>query len=195
MLICLFALSGMPFFGGYPGKSLIKESLKHSDALYYLLNGVNIISLVYFLKLLQIFIPERPKASLTDIDSRKNIKKKINLRNIRRYRPKMKIPTSGKISLVLLIIHSTYFGINSGFVQNIFHIEQTVSLIKISWSSAAEYFLSIAAAWFIYVNFLKKEHRILYFIRHYNMSFESSVFMIVGFLFSMMVYNFVFNLY
>lgn len=195
MLICLLALSGMPFFGGYPGKSLIKDSLKHSDELYYLLNGVNIISLVYFLKLLQIFIPERPESSLTDIDTKKNIKKKINFRNIRKYRPKMKIPTSGKISLVLLIILSMYFGINSAFVQNIFYIEQTVNIIKTSWTSAAEYSISLIAAWIIYVNFVKKEHRFLYFIRHYNMSFESSVFMIVGFLFSMMVYNFVFNLY
>lgn len=194
MMICLFALSGMPFFGGYPGKYIIKSSLKNSKELYYLINGINILSLVYFIKLLQIFIPEDGAFSFRKAMQRIPAAYKRNNHIQKKYRAKMKIPTSGKVSLVLLVILSLYFGINPAIIQTIFSLEQGESMIKISGSSSLEYLLSLGAAYVIYIRLVKNEHRLLYFLRHYNMSFESSVFMIVGFLFTMMVYNFVFNL-
>ena len=164
MILSLFSLIGLPMFSGYISKDIVKYSVKDFGIAYLLFSFINIGTLIYTLKFLQIF-------------KGKGTKYNINIKT--------------KISFLILLIPALILGLNPTFIENIFMIKIDYFFGNPNIIMIFEYFIFVVLAIFINKNYVEKEHKILYKLRHFNLSFENSVFLLVIFLFSLISFNFI----
>ena len=164
MILSLFSLIGLPLFSGYISKDIVKYSVKDFGIAYLLFSFINIGTLIYTLKFLHIFKGNGTKYNI-------NIKTKI--------------------SFLILLIPALILGLNPTFIENIFMIKIDYFFGNPNIIIIFEYFIFVVLAIFINKNYVEKEHKILYKLRHFNLSFENSVFLLVIFLFSLISFNFI----
>ena len=164
MLLSLFSIIGIPMFSGYMSKEIIKYSFRSLNIVYLLFSFINIGTLIYTIRFGQIFFGDGKKFKLG-----KNI----------------------YIALLILLIPGIILGINPWFIENIFGIDLTYFMANFNIFDLFEYALYVIVAYIIYKKFVEKEHKILFRIRHFNLSFENSVFLMIIFLFSMVTFNFI----
>lgn len=164
MILSLFSLIGLPMFSGYISKDIVKYSVKDFGIAYLLFSFINIGTLIYTLKFFQIF-------------KGKGTKYNINIKT--------------KISFLILLIPALILGLNPTFIENIFMIKIDYFFGNPNIIMIFEYFIFVVLAIFINKNYVEKEHKILYKLRHFNLSFENSVFLLVIFLFSLISFNFI----
>ncbi len=163
MILSLFSIIGIPLFSGFMSKEIIKYSFKGYQLVYVLLILNNIATLIYTMKFSQIFFGDGIRYNLN-----KNF----------------------YIALFILLIPGIILGLNPWFIENIFMINLNNFYVNFSLINIFEYVLYIAIAYLIYIKFVVKEHRLLYLLRHFNLSFENSAFLMIIFLFTTIIYNF-----
>lgn len=165
MIIGMFSITGAPFFNGFISKSIIKYGLKESLYKSYMFYILNLGTAVSFVKLSQIFFGK------SDGKKRNSLGENIAM-----------------LFLGLGCISIGIFFVPLGKV--LFYIDLT--FIKLSSLSIwINYLTTLAIAYFIYRFFISKELSIIKKIRHLNISFGASNFLLVLFVFLMLMWNFV----
>jgi len=163
MIIGMLSITGSPFFNGFVSKTIIKYGVKTSYIETIMLYIINLGTSISFIKLSQIFLGE--------------------------YRGKRTRNVNTSFSMFLLalmcIILGNYFipitrvfwGIDISYVET----------MKISnWIN---YITTLALGYIVYKKFISKDYKIIKKIRHTNISFATTNYLLILFIFIMILWK------
>ncbi len=161
MIIGMFSITGAPFFNGFISKTIIKYGIKHNSlhsALFFIINLGTCIS---FIKFSQIFFGDYEAANF----------KKIH----------------NKFSMVILGISCLLMGILYAPIINVFY-DIDLSFINIlSLSAWLNYLVSLLIGFIVFKFIIDKDFYPMKKIRHFNISFETTNFMLIFFIIIMTI--------
>ncbi|MBP2027903.1 multicomponent Na+:H+ antiporter subunit D [Acetoanaerobium pronyense] len=164
MILGLLSMVGFPMFGGYISKDIVKYSVKDFGLAYFLFSIANIGTIIYTLKIMQIFRGEKKE-----------------------YKKDFKV----YIGLLILTIPSILLGLNPLFIESIFRVRLVGFFGEFNFRYILEFLGYFGFGFIIYKIYVENEHPIFKKLRHFNITFETSVFMLIGFVFSMIVYIYI----
>lgn len=164
MILGLLSMVGFPMFGGYISKDIVKYSVKDFGLAYFLFSIANIGTIIYTLKIMQIFRGEKKE-----------------------YKKDFKV----YIGLLILTIPSILLGLNPLFIESIFRVRLVGFFGEFNFRYILEFLGYFGVGFIIYKIYVENEHPIFKKLRHFNITFETSVFMLIGFVFSMIVYIYI----
>lgn len=166
MIIGMLSITGAPFFNGFVSKTIIKYGVKGNSIKTILIYIINLGTSISFLKLSQIFFGHYA------IQGIKNIKEKISMFSL------------AVMCIVLgnwyIPIFKGYFGIDLSFVK-VFSLK--------GWLN---YIITLIVGYFVYKWIIEKDYMIIKKIRHLNISFETTNIMLVGFVFVMTIWIYIY---
>ncbi len=164
MIIGMLSITGAPMFNGYISKTIIKYGFEGNIAAEYGLKLINIGTVISFLKMSQIFLKSQSF---------------INTIRINSIRVGMLIPTA--MCIILGIFHvqlvELFFNIDISYV-NVFKISNFIN-----------YFINILIGFVIYKFIIEKDYLIIRKLRHTNLSFSTSNYLLIAYIVIMMVWK------
>lgn len=168
MIIGMLSITGAPFFNGFISKTIIKHGLKSSILKSNMFIILNIGTSTSFVKLSQIFFGK------SDI-------RKGNFIN-------------ENLAMLILALGCIIFGIFYIPLGKIF-FNIDLSYIKVfnlvNW---VNYFISLVLGYLIYYLFISKDLKVIKKIRHLNISFGTTNFLLILFIFIMILWSYRFSL-
>ncbi len=166
VIIGFLSISGMPFFSGYISKSIIKYGLKY-DFLVYMMYLIDVLTITYFMKILQIFKEPR------DLKIKYKLKVKLN----------------SEIPIFILGLISIGLGI---FYQPIWELLLKTSVNKIDFFVFEEwmiYFSKLIIAYSTYKLIVEKDYNLIKKIRKTNISFPNTNYLFIIFITTMLIWK------
>ncbi|WP_432402967.1 complex I subunit 5 family protein [Wukongibacter sp. M2B1] len=163
MIIGMLSITGAPLFNGFISKSIIKYGFKESNIKSIMLFIINLGTSISFIKLSQIFFGKSDR--------------KAN-RNINVYS-----------SMFLLATMCTILGVYYGpITMKLFGVD--ISYISISnINYFINYIFTMIVGYIIYKKIIEKDYRIIKSIRHMNISFGTTNFLLLTFIFIMILWS------
>ncbi len=164
MIVGMLSITGAPLLNGFVSKSMIKYSLNKSITKQIMLLIVNLGTSISFIKLSQIFFGEL------------NVKKKRHLHS--------------NFSMFIVAGMCIVFGLfYVPIVDFLFAID--ISYVKVFKPyNFIKYISTLAIGYIIYENLIVKEYKFLKKLRHTNISFRTTNYLLIVFIFIMIVNTF-----
>lgn len=163
MIIGMLSITGAPMFNGFVSKTVIKYGLRGNNIQELMLFIVNLGTCVYFIKMSQVFFG------------------RDGLKGIRKVNEHVSLFV---LSMMCIILGNYLIPITRGF----FGVD--ISFIRvISLSNWINYFIILAVAYLIHKIFLERDYNIIKKIRNTNISFETTNFMLIFFIFIMIFWS------
>jgi multicomponent Na+:H+ antiporter subunit D len=165
MIIGILSITGVPFLNGYVSKSLIKYSI-NSYNLTYLMYFIDILTIAYFIKLSQIFLPYK-------VNTGNNIRIGI-----------YKLIPIFVLSAACIILGNFYIPIYNLFTD--YSIRNIEAVNYFEWIILG---LKVLTAYIIYKIIIKKDYRAVEKLRNLKISFSTTNFLFVVFLTMMLLWK------
>ncbi|WP_425446619.1 complex I subunit 5 family protein [Dethiothermospora halolimnae] len=166
MIIGMLSITGAPLFNGFVSKTIIKYGFKGNTVKTILLYIINLGTGISFVKMSQIFFG------------------KFKVQKLRNYHHELAMLI---LAMMCIILGNFYMPLTKGF----FGVE--LSFVKVTdivnWIN---YMVSIGIGYLIYKKIIEKDYNIIKRLRHLNISFGSTNFMLVVFIFIMVVWSYVY---
>ncbi|WP_130805703.1 complex I subunit 5 family protein [Senegalia massiliensis] len=147
-IIGLLSISGAPFFSGFITKTIMEYGASSRLILKTIIKIINFITLLYSIKLIQIFFGTS----------------KVNKLN-------MKLSNISIFILVFILILIGILGVN--IIENIFRVDLN-DIEFFTLNNVIYYLISFLLGGAFYKLFLKDDNKIFRKIRNYNLSFENT---------------------
>lgn len=162
MIVGMLSITGAPLFNGFVSKSIIKYGIQYSSLKTIMLFIINLGTSISFIKLSQIFFGKSKKKNPIDIN--------ISL-----------AMASLTIMCIVLGIYyvpimSAFFGVDISYIQ-VFKIKNFIN-----------YIFTMTIGYIIYKKIIEKDYRIIKYFRHVNISFTSTNFLLITFIFIMILW-------
>ncbi|EOD01870.1 complex I subunit 5 family protein [Caldisalinibacter kiritimatiensis] len=165
MIIGMLSITGAPFFNGFVSKTVIKYGLKPNTIKTIMLYIINLGTSISFIKMSQIFFGE------------------FKVQKIRSYNNEVAMLI---LSMMCIILGNFYIPLTKGFFGVDFSFVKVVSLMN--WLN---YIIALGIGYLIYKWIIEKDYNIMKKIRHLNISFGTTNFMLVVFIFIMIIWSYV----
>lgn len=166
MMVGMFSITGLPFFSGYISKSIIKYNLMDAKIFSFLFNMINLGTIISFIKISQIFYGEKKDG--------KNGAVYINI-------------SMGILALLCIVI-----GIVPKLIlESVWNISLEVPDI-FDLKKWMEYIIYLGLGWVVYIQFIEKDYWIIKKIRHFSISFGTSILLLISFVFALLTYGLLF---
>lgn len=163
MIIGMLSITGAPLFNGFVSKSIIKYGIQSSNIKIVMLFIINLGTNISFIKFSQIFWGKSIKSE----DKNTNV-----------------YLAMGLLSLMCVVLGIYYKPI----LMRFFMVDVSyINIINIKYF--INYTLTMTLGYFIYKNIIKKDHSIIKYIRHMNISFGTTNFLLITFIFIMILWN------
>ena len=164
MIIGMLSITGAPFFNGFVSKTVIKYGFKTNTIKVIMLYIVNLGTGISFIKMSQIFFG---KSKINKIRSLNNETAMFFL------------------SIMCIILGNFYLPLINGF------IDVDLTFVKVnSILNWINYITALGIGYLIYKWIIEKDYKIIKKIRHLNISFGSTNFMLIVFIFIMIVWRY-----
>ncbi len=163
IIVGMLSITGAPFFNGFISKSLIVHGLKEQTFIYFLFFIINIGTATSFIKFSQIFFGK------SKLKGQATINEKIALFIL-------------SIACITLGLHFNYFN------QYLFHVESPVVILDLY--NIMTYFITIIIGFILYQTIIKKDYLVFKKIRHMHITFETTNYLLVLYIFTMILWSF-----
>jgi len=164
MIIGMLSITGAPIFNGHISKTIIKYSVEGNKAAEIGLKIINLGTVISFIKMSQIFLKGQSF---------------INTIRVYTIRVGMLIPAS--MCLILGIFHVQ-------IVELFFNVD--ISYIKVfDISYFVNYFAYLIVGFLIYKFVIEKDYLIIRKLRHTNLSFSTSNYLLILYIFLMIIWK------
>ncbi len=163
MIIGMLSITGSPLFNGFISKTVIKYGVKTSNIKSILLFFINLGTSISFIKFSQIFFG------------------KSDLKKNKAFNPNLSMFLIAALCIVFgnyyINITEILFGVDISYIH----------VMKIdNWIN---YFTTIFLAYIVYKYFIAKDNYLLKKLRHTNISFETTNYLLILFVFIMLLWN------
>jgi len=170
MIIGMLSITGAPMFNGYVSKSIIKYGLKGNLFAEYSLKLINLGTIISFIKMSQIFFKDSEYSK--EIKAAK--KEKI-----------ISVKISLAIPAFLCVIMGIFF---TPIVWSIFNVD--VSFVHpMNLTSIVEYLIYVFVGFILYKLIIEKDYKFIKVLRHTNISFSTSNYLLILYIFIMMIWK------
>ncbi|SHJ82766.1 complex I subunit 5 family protein [Paramaledivibacter caminithermalis] len=163
MIIGMLSITGAPLFNGFVSKTIIKYGIGKSSTKILMLFIINLGTSISFIKLSQIFWGTSARENHKNI----NVYSSMLLLTI------MCIVLGIYYKPIIMIL----FGVNISYIH-VFKIKNFIS-----------YIFTLSAGYIIYRKAIRKDHEIIQYIRHINISFGATNFLLITFVFIMILWE------
>ncbi|MDW7669180.1 MAG: proton-conducting transporter membrane subunit [Bacillota bacterium] len=170
MIIGMLSISGAPMFNGYVSKTIIKYGIKGNIIAEYAFSIINLGTIISFLKMSQIFLKDNEYS------------RKITVAKKERF---ISVKTALAIPGVFCIILGIFY---TPIVSYIFNID--ISYVhSMEISSMIGYLINVGIGFIIYKFIIEKDYKFIKVIRHTNISFSTSNYLLILYIFIMMIWK------
>ncbi|MFW5891453.1 MAG: complex I subunit 5 family protein [bacterium] len=170
MIIGMLSITGAPIFNGYISKTIIKYGLKGNLLGEYGLEIINLGTIISFLKVSQIFLKDNEYSRGITVAKKERF---------------ISVKTAMAIPAALCIILGIFY---TPIVSYIFNID--ISYVhSLEISSLIDYLMNIGIGFIIYKLVVEKDYKFIKVLRHTNISFSTSNYLLILYIFIMMVWK------
>lgn len=170
MIIGMLSISGAPMFNGYVSKTIIKYGLKGNIIAEYIFNIINLGTIMSFLKMSQIFLKENEYS------------KGIIVAKKEKY---ISVKTALAIPAAFCIILGIFY---TPIVNYFFNID--ISYVhSIEISNLISYLANLGIGFILYKLLIEKDYIFIKKLRHTNISFSTSNYLLILYIFIMMIWK------
>ncbi|MFO7887212.1 MAG: proton-conducting transporter membrane subunit [Eubacteriales bacterium] len=170
MIIGMLSISGAPMFNGYVSKTIIKYGLKGNIFSEYAFKIINLGTIISFLKMSQIFLKDNEYS------------KGITVAKKDRF-------VSVKFAMVIPAVFCIILGIfYAPIVSYILNVD--ISYVhSMEISNLVDYLINIGIGLIIYKLIIEKDYKFIRVLRHTNISFSTSNYLLILYIFIMMIWK------
>lgn len=163
MIIGMLSITGAPLFNGFISKTIIKYGIQESNIKTIMLFIINLGTSISFIKLSQIFFGK------SDSQRSKNIN----------------VFSSILLLATMCIVLGVYYG---PITMQLFGVDISyITVLKID--NFITYIVTLLIGYIVYKKIISKDHDIIKKIRHMNISFGATNFLLITFIFIMMLWS------
>ncbi|MTI48468.1 complex I subunit 5 family protein [Sporosalibacterium faouarense] len=164
MIIGMLSITGAPLFNGLVSKTIIKYGLKDNGIKTIILYIINLGTGTSFIKMSQMFFGS------------------FKVQKIKSYNTGIAMVT---LAIICIILGNFYLPFTNILFGDDFSTVKVVSI-----SSLLNYIISIGLGYLIYKWIIEKDYKIIKRLRHLNISFETTNFMLISFIFIMIIWSY-----
>jgi len=170
MIIGMLSITGAPMFNGYVSKSIIKYGLKGNLFAEYSLKLINLGTIISFIKMSQIFFKDSEYSKEIKVAKKEKI---------------ISVKISLAIPALLCVIMGIFF---TPIVWSIFNVD--VSFVHpMNLTSIVDYLIYVFVGFILYKLIIEKDYKFIKVLRHTNISFSTSNYLLILYIFIMMIWK------
>ncbi len=163
MIIGMLSITGAPLFNGFISKTIIKYGIQESNTKIILLFIINLGTSISFIKLSQIFFGKSDRERSMNIS----------------------VYSSIFLLATMCIVLGIYYG---PITMKLFGVDISY-IIVLKIDNFIRYIFTLLIGYIVYQKIISKDYRIIKRIRHMNISFGTTNFLLITFIFIMMLWS------
>src|SRR6056297_1833431 len=170
MIIGMLSISGAPMFNGYVSKSIIKYGLKGNIIAEYAFAIINLGTIMSFLKMSQIFLKDNEYSRGITVAKKDRF---------------LSVKLAMAIPAAFCIILGIFYTPIVSYILNV-----DISYVhSVEISNLVDYLINIGIGFIIYKLVIEKDYKFIRVLRHTNISFSTSNYLLILYIFIMMIWK------
>src|SRR6056297_2296972 len=170
MIIGMLSISGAPMFNGYVSKSIIKYGLKGNIIAEYAFAIINLGTIMSFLKMSQIFLKDNEYSRGITVAKKDRF---------------LSVKLAMAIPAAFCIILGIFYTPIVSYILNV-----DISYVhSMEISNLVDYLINIGIGFIIYKLVIEKDYKFIRVLRHTNISFSTSNYLLILYIFIMMIWK------